>query len=276
MPETAPCGVCGGQAPSPYLTRSGLAINRCGACGSFYTSPRLDSGERAALYSEKYFRNPIGGEPGYADYLLESPLHLVTAWKRLEEIERRHAAGKLLEIGCAAGLALLLARERGWDVHGLEMSSEMARVARERFGLEVERGDAEGVDLLGTFDVILLDDILEHLSSPREFLRRLPEHLNAGGMLALKTPNAESLSRKLLGKRWFHFKPDEHLHFFDRVSIARLLREAGFARVEVRAAPRMISMSFLKHRLGLRRSPRAAPWLVFPVWTGEMAVYAWR
>ena len=34
-------------------------------------------------------------------------------------------------------------------------------------------------------------------------------------MLALKTPNAESLSRKLLGKRWFHFKPDEHLHFFD-------------------------------------------------------------
>lgn len=239
-----------------------------------FTSPRLTAGERARLYGGTYFQSGAG-DSGYVDYIGEAPLHLLTAWRRLHEIERRHAPGALLEIGCAAGFTLVLARGRGWTVRGIEASETMARFARERFGLDVRCASVEEVALEGQHDVVLLDDTLEHLGSPRLVVRRLREHLGPGGMLALKTPNVGSLSRRLLGRRWFHFKPDEHLHFFDPGTIRCLLEEEGYEHVEVRIAERMISAAYLLGRLGLRRGPMGAPRAVFPVWTGEMAIYAW-
>lgn len=275
MPELAHCDVCGSDASTPFLRRGALGIVRCLGCGVHYTSPRLTAAERAELYSEGYFTNPDNGY-GYTDYIREAPLHLLTAWRRLEEIEKRHAPGSLLEIGCAAGLSLFLARERGWAVRGLETSQAMVRFARERLGLDVRRFDAETENPEGCHDVILLDDVLEHLSSPRALVRRLRDHLAPGGMLALKTPNAAGLAPRLLGRRWFHFKPDEHLHFFDPPSMRRVLEQEGFARIEIRPASRMISWGYLLQRLGLLAGSPTAPITAFPIRTGEMAVFAWR
>ena len=87
--------------------------------------------------------------------------------------------GSAFDIGCGMGGALVHLRSRGWQVSGIEPDAELATVARDRFGLEVETGlfgdDGSGD---GELDFAYSCHMFEHFDRP---VRRRPRRSSSVG-----------------------------------------------------------------------------------------------
>ena len=81
---------------------------------------------------------------------------------------------------------------------------------------------------LGSFDVVTMFEVIEHLRDPAGVLRVVWRLLRDGGLLYLTTPNYDSLSRYLLGSSWRIILPREHLFYFTAASLGPLLRMSGY------------------------------------------------
>lgn len=144
----------------------------------------------------------------------------------------------ILEIGCSNGAtgALALAEGKCRRYCGVELFPEPAAVARERI-TEVVEGDVEHVELpwpAGSFDALILSEVLEHLRDPWAVLERLRPLLRPGALVFASTPNVahREIIVMLLKGRWElqSYGPLDatHLRWFSPASLRRAFEEAGF------------------------------------------------
>lgn len=139
---------------------------------------------------------------------------------------RRH--GRLLDVGSGAGAYLKIMAARGWDVHGTELS-DVAAARLRAAGFAIHVGDLETLGLpAGHYDVVIMSELLEHVLAPRRLLETVFGLVRPGGALYLTTPNFGSLSRRLLGKEWRGIGVPEHLSYFERGSLSRLLAACAY------------------------------------------------
>jgi SAM-dependent methyltransferase len=145
----------------------------------------------------------------------------------------------------------------------VEPSEWAADYARRELGSEVLTGTLESIRFPDqAFDVVTLWEVIEHLSDPMITLQEIRRILRPGGQLVLSTPDAGSLAARVSGRRWLGWrKVPEHLYFFDRSNLDRLLTRAGFVPVRHRYASLTVSLGFALERtfslLGLWNSWRA-------------------
>jgi 2-polyprenyl-3-methyl-5-hydroxy-6-metoxy-1,4-benzoquinol methylase len=147
--------------------------------------------------------------------------------RMLDLLESKTSGRRLLEIGCAYGGFLRLAKGRGWSCVGIEASASAAFEASSA-GLEVYGGSAQSnLRSLGSrkFDVIAMWHVIEHFPDARQVLSSIAPLLTSGGYLTLRTPNAESMGARLLGRRWEWFYAPEHIFLYTARGIRRLLKE---------------------------------------------------
>lgn len=232
------CYLCG--SPNTRLLRKvrdhDLLI--CSDCSLVYRQNRED-GAGISADQEKFFREYLKEEELYAAYFNE----------KLRGIESRRPVGALLDFGCGAGTFLRCARERGWEVVGVEGSAPAAAYSRQT-GLDIREGVIENLSLSGLFDVVTAFQTIEHFADPVAFLNSIRTLLKPGGLLVLTTPDRKSLLGTLLGKRWFGYFNDEHLFFYDCDSFKRSIQKAGFANIVVtRESGRRLSPSWVLTRL---------------------------
>jgi len=152
---------------------------------------------------------------------------------RVEKL-RGAKAGRLLDVGCGKGWFLETARERGWQVEGVELCHEVAERTMERVGVQVRTGSIFDVELPSeTFDLVTMYDVIEHLETPIEALRICHRILKRGGVLALSTPNLNGFGCRLLGAKAFAVWPDEHIIYFGPASMKRAIRLADFTQLKI-------------------------------------------
>jgi 2-polyprenyl-3-methyl-5-hydroxy-6-metoxy-1,4-benzoquinol methylase len=141
-------------------------------------------------------------------------------------------AGKLLEVGCGSGHLLENVREVGWDVYGVEPDRDAIQTARSR-NLEVFLGTLEAQAFQeGTFDVVVLSHVIEHVYDPLVLLTECRRVLRDGGVLRLFTPNAASLGHRFFRNAWRGLEPPRHLTIFTPIAIETLVQRAGFRDVK--------------------------------------------
>jgi len=144
-----------------------------------------------------------------------------------DELGRFRHGGRLLEVGFGRGEFLRVARERGWQIVGTEVSARAVENLR-REGFAVHLGDAAAAALAGqAFDAAVALEVIEHVADFRSLLRDVHAALRPGGALVMSTPNVDSLTRRLIGARWRIFA-SEHRWYFAPGTLRRALREAGF------------------------------------------------
>ncbi|HWF73589.1 MAG TPA: class I SAM-dependent methyltransferase [Solirubrobacteraceae bacterium] len=255
-------GEIGPDGLIPSTDRFGSALGdivRCPRCGHMQLDPMPDAAMLAGAYAEAQSDAYIEEEAGQRE----------TARRALARIEA-HAPGRgaILDLGCWVGFLLAEARDRGWQRPlGVEPSTFGSRYAREELGLEVITGDLFSAELEpGSFDAIVMGDVIEHLVSPAAALARLRELLAPGGVVWLAVPDAGSGVARLLGKRWWSVIPT-HVQYFTRGSLATLLARSGFEELEVSTAPKAFTVGYYLERIGgyspaagraLARAARAA------------------
>ena len=171
------CSICGSSAIIPIDPAN--RICRCGHCGYVFDNPRPTLQAIVAFYSQM----------GKYDSWLEEEEDRGHLWKRrLNTLKRHRSSGSLLDVGTGTGQFLSIAREC-FVVKGTEVSESAVRIATERYGLDVLRGQIEDVQFSSGFDVVTLFHVLEHVPDPLATLRRCRELLNPGGILVAAVPN---------------------------------------------------------------------------------------
>lgn len=234
MLEKVDCNLCGADDTVPVAEIDGLHIVRCRQCGLLYVNPRYREDLLQEIYTERYYDHDgiLNGLEffGYDNYIADEENIKITFAKRLKTIEGYVSNGRLLDIGCATGFFLALAREKGWEVIGTEVSQFSARYAREKLGLDVRLGSLKTLGFAsGAFDVVTIWDVIEHVTDPMAELQEIHRTLRDDGLLSIITPDAGSLVARFLGKRWEEFRRvREHVYFFSRRTMAEMLRRAGF------------------------------------------------
>jgi 2-polyprenyl-3-methyl-5-hydroxy-6-metoxy-1,4-benzoquinol methylase len=148
-------------------------------------------------------------------------------------LKYRLPPARTLELGCAHGGFVALMRWAGFDATGLEVSPSLVEYAKSTFGVPMLTGPIEKQNIEpGTLDMILHFDVLEHLPDPRGTMERCMELLTPDGSIILQTPCfpiGRTYEEMVRNKDRFleQLKPAEHLHLFNRASIARLFSEVG-------------------------------------------------
>ena len=158
--------------------------------------------------------------------------------------------GRLLEVGSGYGAFLEVARERGWDVEGVESAAPAQRYSRDQLGVPVRAGPLdEAVARLGNgYDVVVLWDVLDHLQDPLAMLGSCAARLRDGGVLCLSALDAESWFPRLMGPNWPRILQGREYYFSPPV-LELMLHRAGFDLVEVRNFRRYVPLKLLPDRV---------------------------
>lgn len=250
------CGLCGGRERDLKFEDGPFSVVTCRGCGLTYVTPRLtDAALIDSVYDEGYWSSSAAKVRGYTDYRSDEPLYLKTYRRRLSVV-RRHfpRPGRVLDVGCAAGYFLRVMQEEGWDVTGLEPSDAIRSHAERLIGpANVRAGVLGEVDLApGSFDLVTMWDVIEHVPDVVDAVKRVRELLAPGGKLLIETQNVDSRAARVLGKRWQHYKHAEHIYHFNPKTLGEALRQGGFRILENTPSlgGKYVSPAFVAERVG--------------------------
>jgi 2-polyprenyl-3-methyl-5-hydroxy-6-metoxy-1,4-benzoquinol methylase len=246
--QSYPCSVCGSDRFSHKYTIKQFNIVQCSECSFVYVNPRIKTEELYKLYSSDYFNNT---QFGYENYELNARLRIMTfeKWYSLIVPFLGKKQERALDIGCAAGDFIEVMMRNGWkDAEGIELDPTMIALLRKK-NILVSTTPLEKIEMNGKYDLITLFDVIEHLPGLSEAFQKLHDILEPDGTIALITPDYSSAQRKLFGKRWFQFKPYEHIQYFTPTTLARALKPHGLKIVHHSASGQCADAEFLGSRL---------------------------
>lgn len=219
------CPLCGSVGWRRVLAGPGFTVVRCQACGLARTEPLPrddgDPGSDNGAFYERIYRE-------------QREFRYALAGAMLEAVLAFGAPGRLLDIGCGMGFFLDLATRRGYACLGIDRSPAATRFARERFKLDVWTGDFIQADVgVETFDVVTMNHVLEHVTTPIAFLEKVRKALKPGGTVISSSPNFGGALPRILGGRWNGLQPTEHVWHFTPITYGAAFTRAGFAVAQV-------------------------------------------
>jgi SAM-dependent methyltransferase len=235
MIQTHRCECCGGGG----LIRVGRNedfiashIYFCARCKTASTYPAPDDKTLGDFYDSSYSQTNRTRQTEFGSYDVRAKTQVASIVRSglfVGATEGREFAGlRAVDIGCGPGSLLVEFQQRGASVLGYDPDSAVANVARSRLN---GNGDVHG-QLFdpsaypeGSFDLISLSHVLEHVTHPGEFIAKLIRLLTSKGCLFIEVPNY-NLQRT---KQFLHrsFRGSGHVNFFNRAGLSRLIESRG-------------------------------------------------
>lgn len=255
--ENVPCNNCRSRDSQLLFVKNNFNIVQCRNCGLTYTNPRIKRNLAQSIYGCTYFKSKDSVVSGYDDYLKERPNIEATFKKRISFI-LDHAPSlrvtpwpRVLDVGCAMGFLLNLFRDLGWQSEGVELSEYASSYAVNELNLNVRQGTLSNLEFpTDYYDLVTSWDVIEHSYNPKEDIKIMHKIIKKNGYIAIITPNRESLHARIVGTRWVEYeKPEEHLYFFGKSILFRILKEIGFAPIAAITAGKYVSVGFALKRL---------------------------
>jgi 2-polyprenyl-3-methyl-5-hydroxy-6-metoxy-1,4-benzoquinol methylase len=200
-------------------------FRRCNICGlvfreSFPDPDQLEGIYKRAFSSESILRSRTDQESGehaidaYAVFLSKS---LIT--NRM----------KVLDFGAATGALVAQLRNRGIDADGVELSPEARLHCLQQRGFELI-ASLDEVDS-GLYDIVILIEVIEHVTQLHATLSRLRDILKPGGIIFITTPNLDGYRALIEKGMWAEARKKFHLFLFSLASLSFHLSHTGFGAI---------------------------------------------
>jgi len=218
------CFICGHNKWKPLYNY----YIKCYNCGFVRSSDRYFNINQLSIYHKNYYEGQM-----YKNYKDERQALENNFSKRLQKILKYKTHGKLLEIGCAFGYFLSLAKKH-YSVSGIDINPYAVKIASKISGEKIIAGDLLKKKFKNSFfDVICMFDTIEHLVKPDKYLSKISKLLKNDGILAIETGDIDSLLSKIQRKSWRLFNPKIHLSYFSKKTLITFLKKNGFSVIDV-------------------------------------------
>jgi len=204
-------------AAPDYITGEHFQIWKCNHCSVVYTVPRPENLSR--FYPDKYRQY---------NFIIQKILEVLYTIRAKRWSEKETNPGVVFEVGCGNGIMLNTLRKYGWKVFGNERDINAAHFASQKLSIPVFIGDFNALKPTSTIDLIILFQVLEHLSNPVNTLQQLHGLLKPNGSLIIAVPNFGSWQSQFGGEKWFHLDVPRHLFHFSLPALEVCLKKSGF------------------------------------------------
>lgn len=225
------CPICGGTESHGHYcapqftvlkTDSHLAPlklwKKCHDCGNLYAYnfPISEMGEMNGHYT----RN--------ASYSVIEPRYMLRIYSDIFNNCKQFTNGnQYMEIGIGGGEMISAAMEMGYEVDAVEICKEDCEKVSSVLGIDIHWCDFIQYETDKKYDVIVMGDVLEHVSEPIVALKKASAMLNPGGVLWLSTPNYNSAFTRLKKFTDPMWNQKNHFTYFSYETLLPFLEEAG-------------------------------------------------
>jgi len=257
--KNACCPICGPNTVVKRRFQKGpYNIHLCQTCSLMFVNPKPSAEVLREIYSAEYFSR--GNKYSRAEKRTPAAPDYRNDVQKLKLVQRYKPGGRLLDVGCALGGFLDVAKQNGYSVSGVEISKSAAEYVNKRLELEVHNGDLPSANLPSDhFDVITMWDVIEHLDSPHPTLSEIHRVLRQDGVVVLTTGDASSTWAKLTGKYWHLLTPPQHLYFYTPESLTRVLELNGLTRNKIEYPGKKASLDFVFFKARETLGPIVSP-----------------
>ena len=248
------CTCCNGSIGEVFLQKNvsvegekPISVYRCKLCQSFFLADYSTHYE-AELYDYYNAYEGASEDSVYDQLTVKSYLNV------LQRVLTLVGRGEILDVGCGKGDFVRVAIRHGWRVRGIDLSEPAVRIAR-RFSIPVEVVDFFSDAICpNSYDIITMFEVLEHLPSPVEFLKRAESVIRPGGLLYITTPNFNSLDRRIFSENWEAIHR-EHLSYFTPDTLrAMIFKNTTFRVIDIETrnvSPKLFDkLNFIKRARG--------------------------
>lgn len=227
------CPFCGAWREAILRRPDDLPVAYCAACAVWYVSS-IPTPERLVSFYQGYWRSfrPARLDARTARVMTRTARENARADVRISRLTAILATldgRRVVDIGCGLGSFLLSLQVRGAEPLGVEISEEARDFVQQYLGLLVY-GDLSGcLAEAGPVDAIVLNDLVQHLVEPAQFLETAVRSLREGGVISIWTPNGGAAGQDLNSAReWVGFRVDlEHLQYLSPRAIVLLAGKLG-------------------------------------------------
>lgn len=269
------CHICNSNTV-PFLNKDGYSLYKCSKCNLVYINPL----PKPDFLKRDVYSKESGYQGNKAKDLTKTKPDKKTR-DILNYLEKNNIKGNLLDVGCSNGEFMYHAYKRGFEVHGVELNSGTADIGI-KHGLKIFKGilnDAKYEDKF--FDVIFLGDVIEHVLSPKEFMKECDRILKPNGRVIISTPNLDCTWAKITIALDKVFKipcssvtPPYHTFQFSENNLDLLLSSLNFSKTSIwfYKPPRLMYELGSLHLLKRFKNNRNIPNLSFMIFA--FAIYS--
>ena len=236
------CPACGERKLQDFLlcqdhtvSKEFFQIQSCQECGFRFTNPRPQEELIAPYYASEEYISHSNTNKGLFNRLYQ----IVRYFTLRNKVKKVLSAclgkkGKLLDIGCGTGHFLEVAKQRKWEVAGMEPDEQARQQAEERLGQKIY-GSLQEIEGCNLYDAITLWHVLEHVHQLDRMLLKIKSILKPGGKLLIAVPNSYSDDAKHYRQHWAAYDVPRHLYHFGQLQIREILEAKGFQFEETKA-----------------------------------------
>ncbi|HEV8515113.1 MAG TPA: class I SAM-dependent methyltransferase [Cyclobacteriaceae bacterium] len=231
------CPICNGTEFNVHLncvdyttSQERFTLKKCLNCNFTFTDPRPDDATLPNYYQSDKYISHTGGSKSLIDNIYLLARKITLGWKR--KLVKKYSEGnKILDIGCGTGEFLFEMKSHGWNISGVEPSSNARESSRKKTGVEINKSIAEVTE--NNFNAITLWHVLEHLPDPNLTLKTIYNLLNQSGTIFIAVPNLESYDATHYESFWAAYDVPRHLWHFDKKNMEVLLKKNGLELVKI-------------------------------------------
>jgi len=222
------CPVCGASTSHRY-NRTDSAIVQCqnNQCGLVFLETQPTDAQLQALYDSLYYPDD-DTQPVLKP---ESDNEKLDQHARYLDAKFNLKGAAVLDVGCGSGNFMASLRAAGAEVVCGVEPNEVARNEAIQRGFET----FDSISGLGEqkFDLVVMNDVIEHLRDPLADCRLLRQCLSPAGSVYIVTINLGGLKSRLKRENWDMVLDPTHLYFFDAMSLSYLIETAGYEAIKV-------------------------------------------
>ena len=214
-----------------FLTQEPFKILECKDCGLLYTTPRPNKEEIGKYYqSDEYYSHQENKE-GFIPKVYEKvkSINLRNKYKIATEKTTR---GKILDIGCGVGDFLHTMEQQGWECTGVEPSEDAKAIAKKRIKGQLLSSEEQENLSDGSFDVITMWHVLEHVDALRWQIQQLYRLCKPGGRIIIALPNYKSYDGQYYKAAWAAYDVPRHLNHFNEKTIVKIFEESHLKHIK--------------------------------------------